>query len=204
MSLVTVVHQDGTTAGTCTQAEAREGEVADFDIFGECCYALYSKRSGLVKLGRTLTLLSRWRSLETGCGMPLELLVVWKTPESKTLESRIHSKFAASRTIGEWFESAGVIGHLLDPHLLDGITHQIPAPLHVAVSNGKFEFLTTAEVSTRLGVSRQTLSTWRANNMGPVSEKIMGNLRYPRVEFEQWLAAECARTGRGDAAKVSA
>lgn len=66
------------------------------------------------------------------------------------------------------------------------------------------EFLTTAEVAARLRVSPKTVVYWRNRGEGPVSEKVMGNLRFPRTEFEQWLAAERAAHRRGDGAKVSA
>lgn len=59
------------------------------------------------------------------------------------------------------------------------------------------EFLTTAEVAKRLRVSPKTVVYWRNRGEGPLSEKIMGNLRFPRVEFEAWLAAERAADRRG-------
>lgn len=59
------------------------------------------------------------------------------------------------------------------------------------------EFLTAAQVADILKVSKQTLSYWRARDTGPLSERIGGSVRYPRAEFEQWLAAERAADRRG-------
>lgn len=66
------------------------------------------------------------------------------------------------------------------------------------------EFLTTEEVAARLRVSPKTVVYWRNKGTGPVSEKIMGNLRFPRAEFEQWLTEQRESTRRGDGVKVSA
>lgn len=65
------------------------------------------------------------------------------------------------------------------------------------------EFLTAAQVADILKVSKQTLSYWRARDNGPMSERIGGSVRYPRIEFEAWLAAERAADRRGGV-KVSA
>lgn len=65
-------------------------------------------------------------------------------------------------------------------------------------------FLTTEQVAAIIGVSPKTVVYWRSRNEGPVSEKIMGNLRFPRAEFEEWFAAERASARRGDGVKVSA
>lgn len=66
------------------------------------------------------------------------------------------------------------------------------------------EFLTTDQVAARLSVSPKTVVYWRNRNTGPLSEKIMGNLRFPRVEFEAWLTEQRAAGRRGDGVKVSA
>lgn len=65
------------------------------------------------------------------------------------------------------------------------------------------EFLTTDEVAARLRVSPKTVVYWRNRGEGPLSEKIMGNLRFPRVEFEQWLTEQRASGRRGDGVKVA-
>ncbi|GAB4680647.1 helix-turn-helix domain-containing protein [Mycobacterium avium] len=65
------------------------------------------------------------------------------------------------------------------------------------------EFLTTAEVAALLRVSPKTVVYWRNRGEGPVSEKIMGNLRFPRAEFEQWLTEQRESARRGDGVKVA-
>lgn len=64
------------------------------------------------------------------------------------------------------------------------------------------EFLVPAQVSARLRVSRQTLSYWRARNTGPMSIQVGSSVRYPRHEFEAWLARQAELTARGE--RVSA
>lgn len=64
------------------------------------------------------------------------------------------------------------------------------------------EFLVPAQVSARLRVSRQTLSYWRSRNSGPLSIQVGSSVRYPRHEFEAWLAKQTEATARGD--RVSA
>lgn len=61
-----------------------------------------------------------------------------------------------------------------------------------------YDFLTVAEVADILGVSRQTLSYWRSRNLGPISERVVGTIRYPREEFEAWLEKERASDRRGE------
>lgn len=64
------------------------------------------------------------------------------------------------------------------------------------------EFLVPAQVSATLQVSRQTLSYWRARNTGPLSIQVGSGVRYPRREFEAWLARQTELTARGE--RVSA
>lgn len=62
------------------------------------------------------------------------------------------------------------------------------------------DYLTPAEVASRLSVSKQSLSYWRSKNEGPLSIKILGSVRYPRVEFEKWMTAQRETSARGGAA----
>ncbi|MBN7314737.1 helix-turn-helix domain-containing protein [Mycobacteroides abscessus subsp. abscessus] len=62
------------------------------------------------------------------------------------------------------------------------------------------EFLVPAQVSEVLRVSRQTLSYWRARNTGPLSIQVGSSVRYPRREFEAWLARQAELTARGESA----
>lgn len=64
------------------------------------------------------------------------------------------------------------------------------------------EFLTPAQVSATLQVSRQTLSYWRSKNTGPLSIQVGSSIRYPRHEFEAWLSMCTEQSARGE--RVSA
>lgn len=64
------------------------------------------------------------------------------------------------------------------------------------------EFLTPAQVAGRLQVSRQTLSYWRSRNTGPLSIQVGSSVRYPKDEFEAWLAMRTEQSARGE--RVSA
>lgn len=64
-------------------------------------------------------------------------------------------------------------------------------------STGPAAFLTAGEVADRLGVSTQALANWRARDSGPLSIKVMGSVRYPLAEFEQWLERETTASARG-------
>ncbi|MBV0918043.1 Helix-turn-helix domain [Mycobacteroides abscessus subsp. massiliense] len=64
------------------------------------------------------------------------------------------------------------------------------------------EYLTPGQVSATLQVSRQTLSYWRSKNTGPLSIQVGSSIRYPRHEFEAWLAMCTEQSARGE--RVSA
>ncbi|BBZ83103.1 hypothetical protein MABM_30190 [Mycobacteroides abscessus] len=64
------------------------------------------------------------------------------------------------------------------------------------------EFLVPAQVSAMLQVSRQTLSYWRSKNTGPMSIQVGSSVRYPRHEFESWLARQTELTARGERASA--
>lgn len=79
---------------------------------GNCCYAFYCKATDLVKLGRTGNLLRRWSKLETEGGRLLQLVSIWKTADSASLERRLHQQFQADRVLGEWFAATAILDHL--------------------------------------------------------------------------------------------
>lgn len=84
---------------------------------GGGCYMLYNPLTGLVKIGRSgNNLLSRWHTLETQGGAQLHPLVFWSHPNPKRLEGELHTQFARSRVIGEWFSSAGVCDWVQQKH----------------------------------------------------------------------------------------
>lgn len=69
-----------------------------------------------------------------------------------------------------------------------------------AVTIAEDEFLVPAQVSATLQVSRQTLSYWRSKNTGPMSIQVGSSIRYPKREFESWLARQTELTARGERA----
>lgn len=52
----------------------------------------------------------------------------------------------------------------------------------------KKDYLTSKDVAAALDVSQITVSRWRKKGYGPVWLKIGGVFRYPRTEFEAWMA----------------
>lgn len=48
------------------------------------------------------------------------------------------------------------------------------------------EFFTTRDLATRLGVHPVTLANWRVKGKGPRFVKMVGRVRYPVAQVEQW------------------
>jgi hypothetical protein len=82
-------------------------------LSGSCCYAFYAKPTHAVKIGRAADVLRRWSEIEHGSGMPIQLLMVWKTDSNKSFEKTLHERFAAHRGIGEWFSADEVLPALI-------------------------------------------------------------------------------------------
>ncbi len=90
-----------------------EGFLADPTIDGGVCYALYHKPLHQVKIGYTTALLTRWGRLEAQGGGPLQLVAVWRSRDSVSLERDLHKRFADARTpFGEWFDADPVLDYL--------------------------------------------------------------------------------------------
>jgi Meiotically up-regulated gene 113 len=83
-------------------------------LSGNCCYAFYAKPNHAVKIGLASNVLRRWWELEHGSGMPLQLLMVWKTDDPRSLEKKLHGRFVAHRGLGEWFSAGEVLPALID------------------------------------------------------------------------------------------
>jgi Meiotically up-regulated gene 113 len=83
-------------------------------LSGNCCYAFYAKPTHAVKIGWATNLLRRWSEHEHGSGMPLQLLMVWKTNDYKSFETKLHDRFAAYRGLGEWFSADGILAGLIN------------------------------------------------------------------------------------------
>ena len=57
--------------------------------------------------------------------------------------------------------------------------------------------LTVHDAATHIGVSPNTLRTWRHENRGPASFKRAGRVVYRRSDLYAWQAAQEAATTRG-------
>lgn len=55
------------------------------------------------------------------------------------------------------------------------------------------KLMTTAEVAAYLGVSVQTLYTWRWVGHGPRASRVGKHLRYRRADIESWLDKQAER-----------
>lgn len=51
------------------------------------------------------------------------------------------------------------------------------------------EYLTPTEVADLLRVNRRLLDAWRHEGRGPSYVRVEGNIRYPRVDFEAYIAS---------------
>lgn len=80
-----------------------------------CCYSFYAKPTHMIKFGMAQNVIRRWREIENRSGMPIQLTTVWLTDHPRALEKRIHTRFATSRGIGEWFDAESVIPALINP-----------------------------------------------------------------------------------------
>lgn len=101
-----------TTPPATAARELRIGRTIASRVTGDVCYAFYSKTSNAIKIGRSTDVLRRWPRLETASGMPLQLLIIWLTTDSRTFESSLFSDYAEYRRIGEWFAADGVLSDL--------------------------------------------------------------------------------------------
>lgn len=67
-------------------------------------YFIRSGEHGLIKIGRALDVEARLRSLQTGSGEVLRLLLA--IPPGGPREDELHARFAEHRRHGEWFDPA--------------------------------------------------------------------------------------------------
>lgn len=68
-------------------------------------YILKNHATGLCKIGRTSDINGRIKTLQTGAGVRLELLLAI----NENVEARLHRHFAKLRTMNEWFTDDGSI-----------------------------------------------------------------------------------------------
>lgn len=64
-------------------------------------YFMLNPSLGIIKIGIATDVEDRRKTLEYGCGVPLEVLRV--VPGAAELEQELHALFNASRLLGEWF-----------------------------------------------------------------------------------------------------
>lgn len=69
---------------------------------GQRVYFIASKKSGLVKIGKSIDPEARFASIQTMS--PDELSLLGSFPEGDITESSLHQKFSHLRRHGEWFE----------------------------------------------------------------------------------------------------
>ena len=70
-------------------------------------YLARSRATGLVKIGRSLNVQKRLKTLSTGSGEELELLIEIKSGDAVQLETKLHYRFNYCRVSREWFK----LGH---------------------------------------------------------------------------------------------
>lgn len=71
-------------------------------------YFIQRGHDGPIKIGRSVDVLARLRSLQTGCAEELRILGV-TILGGAALESRLHRVFAADRMSGEWFKPSELL-----------------------------------------------------------------------------------------------
>lgn len=81
-------------------------------LTGDVVYALYSRESHAIKIGRTTDIRRRWVKLEHESGQLRQLVSVWQSPDSRSLERELHERWRSSRTFGEWFAADPVLDDL--------------------------------------------------------------------------------------------
>ena len=70
---------------------------------------------GHCKIGNSLNVMKRKKSLEVGCPYELEIIKIFKLPnksEAEKIEKALHKKFKKVNIRGEWFEEKPVIDWL--------------------------------------------------------------------------------------------
>jgi hypothetical protein len=80
------------------------------------CWVYFIKRSnGLIKIGYSTNVDSRFRSLQNQAGERMQLL--GKAPGGRVLEKELHDLFKDLREIGEWFRTSPRLERYIDTFL---------------------------------------------------------------------------------------
>jgi len=64
---------------------------------------LVRAENGLVKIGKTVDIVSRFASLNSGSPLALRLITICRTPFAGDLEKHLHTSYKHKRVRGEWF-----------------------------------------------------------------------------------------------------
>ena len=124
------------------------------DLLGPVVYAAVAPMTAgckFVKVGYSEGLLSRMRSVQTGCPVPIaevSYVRVFSADQARNIESAIHLLMAEFRSSGEWFKF-----DLSSPRDLKAWRSAIPAVLNEAVGKGRWN-LKTFNYSKAVGIRR--------------------------------------------------
>ncbi len=75
-------------------------------------YFVAHEPTAVVKIGTTNNLATRLRQLQAGSPVPLSVLFC--IPGGRAIERELHTRFATSRTHGEWFKLTAIESDLLE------------------------------------------------------------------------------------------
>ena len=75
-----------------------------------------------------------------------------------------------------------------DTQMADPMPETILRQVLVGRHSGE-EWLTRQEVADLLGVTRWTVWYWGKRGLGPSFVKLVGRVRYPRRDFDEWVAS---------------
>jgi len=84
-------------------SEKRRTEEREFSL-RQRVYFIRPENGGPIKIGTTVSVDARLKSLQTA--WPYKLLVLVDVPGDSALECELHARFAAHRMLGEWFQPA--------------------------------------------------------------------------------------------------
>lgn len=93
---------------------------------GSCFVYLIKAENGLIKIGKTVDIRQRFRTLYTMCPVKLELVAFLETELADELEIRLHSEFSDKRVKGEWFAlSSEDVRAIVQQHGFDEQTESV-------------------------------------------------------------------------------
>jgi hypothetical protein len=160
---------------------------AELRRVGHCrCFGyvyVLRRADGLFKIGMTVTLQARLKSISYGLVEPVAIALVVPSADARSLEKRLHTAFMPQRLRGDWFK----LGED-DIERLAVMSDDEAAPQHIGwcaesgpdiVSGevvdqsfaGNGEWLTASLAAARLGMSERTL--WRRIDAGKLRKRMV-------------------------------